>query len=379
MSTGAVATPSSDALLIAAAARSGALSDAGYAVAIVSVVAGALGLLVGPWMYALVRPRDSSKSIVLGMFCCCGGDPLPLSRALVTGACVGWFLFVLMGTVMQTFAEDTCASSGAVLLAADLGSVDACRALVQLLVWQDQRALAFGAYLAAAVMCALVLDARVTNVLVAAGIAAGSIALLGGDGALPEPHQRAGVSAMLGLLAAMAWGRLVTARTQRVVNSARALARARRARREARKRAGDPAADGDMDDAHNPAMAVFNHPDVYDGLTGVSIAGDDNLEAAVSALDAYGDAPAHVVAFVVLGATVANMAAWALYYNDHDHARGWPRLMRGAAADTWSAVVPGAVTGLLWAYAGPAAASWVAAHMNDDGRATREPKGADGL
>lgn len=370
-----VATPSSDALLIAAAARSGALSEAGYVVAIVSVVAGALGLLVGPWMYALARPRDTKPwwSMVLNACCCCGGDPLALSRALITGACAAWFLFVLMGTVLQTFAENTCASSGAILLAADLGSADACVALVRLLVWEDQRALAFGAYLSAAVMSALVLDARVTNVLVATGVSAGALVLLGGDAALPVPHERAGTAVALGLVAAMVWGRAVTARTQRVVQSARALAHTRRARRRKRVGADDAgsAAAVAVPDTEDPAMAIFNHENMYDGLTGVVIHGDDNLEAAVTALDAYGDAPAHVAAFVVLGAVAANMAAWALYHNDNDRARGWPRLMQGAAADTWTSVVPGACTGLLWYLVGPWAAAWVSARLHDTERHRR--------
>ena len=397
-----LATPPPPAVLLeAAAARAGTLPAAGFAIAIVSLVAGVLATAFGPWLYTSARPWD--RPGLLNCCCCCGGHPVVLTRAVLTAACAAWFIFVVLGTVVQTFAEETCAAHADVLAAADLGTdATACVALVRLLAWEDQRALALGAYLSAAIMSALVLDARITNVLMATGSAAVALVLLGGDRALPNPHERAAVAVTLGLVVAFGWGMRVTSRMQAVVDigAAEAAARRRSAAAAATGTKASPppppsaataasaalslatvGAAGAMVDAvggaaaaaiaagRDPADGVFG----WDGISALLVEGD---EAAAAALQAYGDGPAHVRAFVLAGSISANLAAWLLYYDGDAARRGWPTLVAGNAAHTWTAVVPGLLFGLCVPDAAWRVSAWIAASAARRAAARRAGKRA---
>jgi len=340
-----------DAMTDASGLSTGLLSPAGFAVVYVSLVGGLLAALLGPWSSqtraaALRGARPCSCEALL---CLCGGDPVVFGRALTTGACTAWFLFALFGTVQQTFAEAACADVGAALTAADLGTAATCVRVVRALVWSDQRALAFGAYLAAALMCALVMDARASNALVAAGVSTCACALLGTDRALPDPHERVGVAVGLGLLASIAWGWLVTARVQAVVH---------------------------VPPLVSVPLAAPKHRQSQPQPQQQQYAVPPPQPLPASKVAEYGDTPAHVWALTVFGAVAANMAAWLLYWNGRTAADGWPVLVEGAAEHTWAAIVPGAVVGIAWAAAKPPLCARVRDAMAAHEAAARERRAA---
>ena len=316
----------------------GRLAGAGAATMWISLSSGALATACGPWLTVWLSEGG------------CGF--VQLARLLLTGALTAWFIFVLVGALLQALAESSCAD--AFTLPAHVAvCVDTVRALMAL----DQRGLAFVAYFVAAYLTNLVPDARVTLNLVFFGAAASVAILDGGPGlgalsALTAP-ERATVAGTVGAVLAIAIGWGVLAKTQSVVvvdlrsPSAVAAQQQRNVLAMIRSAAKSPGVTSQVAGEERGAPGA-SLTEIFEGAA----------RATSARPNAYGDSPAHRAIFTVAGAVVLNMTAWLAYYQtlagDSTPTRGWPSLVRGDPADTWAAVGPGFVTGVAWFFAGPA-------------------------